>query len=166
VARRAVCQEAGPTGFGLHRALLAAGVDSVIVAPGLWCDATHANAVRAAVARIRLPSYGIHALFNGVCEGEGTGAAVLIRALEPLSGLEAMRARRGRRLRDGQLCSGPGKLTQALAILLDHNGGDLASDSIRARSRWTVVCRACRPPDVSRGHHQGDRIAVALLCGG
>ena len=63
-------------------------------------------------------SYGIHALLNVVVEAEGIGAAVLIRALEPLDGVDHMRARRGReRLTD--LCSGPGKLTQALGIGLD-----------------------------------------------
>jgi DNA-3-methyladenine glycosylase len=69
-------------------------------------------------------SYGIHALLNAVSEPEGIGAAALIRALEPLEGVELMRERRGvQRLRD--LCSGPGKLTQALAIGLEHNGCDL-----------------------------------------
>jgi DNA-3-methyladenine glycosylase len=69
-------------------------------------------------------SYGIHALLNAVCEPEGVGAAVLIRALEPLEGLETMRARRGLERRE-DLCSGPGKLTQALAIELDLNGTSL-----------------------------------------
>jgi DNA-3-methyladenine glycosylase len=69
-------------------------------------------------------SYGIHALLNAVCEPEGTGAAVLIRALEPLDGIELMRSRRGlQRVED--LCSGPGKLTQALGIELGENGSDL-----------------------------------------
>jgi DNA-3-methyladenine glycosylase len=69
-------------------------------------------------------SYGIHALLNAVSEPEGVGAAALIRALEPLEGVELMRERRGvDGLRD--LCSGPGKLTQALAIELEHNGCDL-----------------------------------------
>jgi DNA-3-methyladenine glycosylase len=85
-------------------------------------------------------SYGVHALLNAVCEPEGVGAAVLIRALEPLEGIEAMRDRRGtsgtrtivdresadlRSAGDAELCSGPGKLTQALGIRLSENGGDL-----------------------------------------
>jgi len=74
-------------------------------------------------------SYGIHALLNAVCEPEGVGAAVLIRALEPLEGLDLMRARRGLE-RAEDLCSGPGKLTQALAIELDLNGSDLESGPI------------------------------------
>jgi DNA-3-methyladenine glycosylase len=75
-------------------------------------------------------SYGIHALLNAVCEPEGEGAAVLIRALEPLEGIPEMRARRGglRRLED--LCSGPGKLTQALGIGLELNGTSLIDGPI------------------------------------
>jgi DNA-3-methyladenine glycosylase len=69
-------------------------------------------------------SYGIHAMLNAVCEPEGTGAAVLIRALEPVDGIELMRARRGLEA-VADLCSGPGKLTQALAIALTDNGSDL-----------------------------------------
>ena len=69
-------------------------------------------------------SYGVHAMLNAVAEPDGVGAAVLIRALEPSAGIDLMRARRGRE-RLEELCSGPGKLTQALAIELIHNGGDL-----------------------------------------
>jgi len=69
-------------------------------------------------------SYGIHAMLNAVAEPVGVGAAALIRALEPLEGIELMRARRGaERVED--LCSGPGKLTQALAIGFDLDGSDL-----------------------------------------
>jgi DNA-3-methyladenine glycosylase len=69
-------------------------------------------------------SYGIHAMLNAVTEPEGVGAAVLIRALQPLDGIEQMRARRGVDPIRG-LCSGPGKLTQALGIGLEYNGTDL-----------------------------------------
>jgi DNA-3-methyladenine glycosylase len=69
-------------------------------------------------------SYGIHAMLNAVCEPAGVGAAVLIRALEPIEGVEEMRRRRGvERLES--LSSGPGKLAQALDIELRHNGADL-----------------------------------------
>jgi DNA-3-methyladenine glycosylase len=95
-------------------------------------------------------SYGVHALLNAVCESEGAGAAVLIRALEPVAGLGAMRARRGlghagasagarlpagsgerprassRVRREEDLCSGPGKLTQALGVELSQNGCSLS----------------------------------------
>ena len=74
-------------------------------------------------------SYGIHALLNAVCEDEGVGAAVLIRALEPLEGVDRMRARRGLERRE-DLCSGPGKLTQALGIGLALNGSDLVGGAI------------------------------------
>jgi DNA-3-methyladenine glycosylase len=79
-------------------------------------------------------SYGIHALFNAVCEPEGVGAAVLIRALEPIAGLDTMRERRGLHAVE-QLCSGPGKLTQALAIELGLNGSDLVGGPIRLGPR-------------------------------
>ena len=66
-------------------------------------------------------SYGIHWCVNFVCEKEGSASAVLIRALQPTHGLAAMRRRRG--LHDERsLCSGPGKLTEALGITDEHNG--------------------------------------------
>jgi DNA-3-methyladenine glycosylase len=79
-------------------------------------------------------SYGIHALLNAVCEPPGVGAAVLIRALEPTDGIELMRARRGlESLR--ALCSGPGKLTQALGIELVDNGVDLERGPVTISER-------------------------------
>jgi DNA-3-methyladenine glycosylase len=84
-------------------------------------------------------SYGIHALLNPVCEPEGVGAAVLIRALEPLEGVELMQARRGvERLE--QLCSGPGKLTQALGIELDRNGTDLVDGPVTIAAPLAAWC--------------------------
>ena len=71
-------------------------------------------------------SYGVHALLNAVCEPEGVGTAVLIRALEPLEGVDLMRERRGFE-RAEDLCSGPGKLTQALGIGLELNGTELGT---------------------------------------
>ena len=66
-------------------------------------------------------SYGIHWCVNVACEGVGTGAAVLLRALEPTHGLATMRTRRGD-VPDALLCAGPGRLTQALAITREHDG--------------------------------------------
>jgi len=74
-------------------------------------------------------SYGVHALLNAVAEDEGIGAAALIRALEPVEGIDLMRERRGVEAVEG-LCSGPGKLTQALGIWLDLNGTPLTGGPI------------------------------------
>ncbi len=112
-------------------------------------------------------SYGIHAMLNAVCEPEGVGAAVLIRALQPITGIEEMRARRisnGQpRMRDGQirdaeLCSGPGKLTQALGIWLSNNGGDLLEGPIRIGPR----AEGWEQPSVVVGTRVGITKAVEL----
>jgi DNA-3-methyladenine glycosylase len=81
-------------------------------------------------------SYGIHRLLNFVAEPEGDAAAVLIRALEPTEGIDRMRERRGVERLD-ELCSGPGKLTQALGIGLELNGVPLDSGPIRVMPRET-----------------------------
>jgi DNA-3-methyladenine glycosylase len=83
-------------------------------------------------------SYGIHWCVNFVCEKEGSAAAVLIRALEPTHGLAAMRRRRGVQ-DDRALCSGPGKLTEALAITHRHNGLALDVPPIALHARTGTV---------------------------
>jgi DNA-3-methyladenine glycosylase len=102
-------------------------------------------------------SYGVHSLLNAVCDAEESGAAVLIRALQPLDGIEIMRARRGV-ARDEELCSGPGKLTQALGIGLELNGTSLLDGPIRIEPRapgWEA-------PDVAIGRRIGITKAVDL----
>ena len=109
-------------------------------------------------------SYGIHALVNVVCEPAGVGAAVLIRALEPIAALDAMRERRGLHAVE-QLCSGPGKLTQALGIELELNGTDLVAGPLRIGPRppgWEDVEIVDRH---AHRDHQGGRAGVALLRG-
>jgi DNA-3-methyladenine glycosylase len=94
-------------------------------------------------------SYGIHWCVNFVCEEIGSASAVLIRALEPTDGIEAMRERRG--LDDPRaLCSGPGKLCQALGITREHDG--LALD----RPPFELRERAGEPEIV-----QGPRIGIS-----
>jgi DNA-3-methyladenine glycosylase len=100
-------------------------------------------------------SYGIHACMNVVCEREGEAAAVLIRALEPQWGIERMRERRGRdRLED--LCSGPGKLTEALGIGQELNRASLADGPLELCS----PAREGAPPGVVTGPRIGISKAV------
>ncbi|MDB5871572.1 MAG: DNA-3-methyladenine glycosylase [Ramlibacter sp.] len=92
-------------------------------------------------------SYGIHWCLNFVCREEGHGAGVLIRAIEPLRGLELMRVRRG--LDDPRLlCSGPGRVGQALAITREHNG-------LRLDRAPFKVLAATEPPQVVEGPRIG-----------
>jgi DNA-3-methyladenine glycosylase len=79
-------------------------------------------------------SYGIHSCLNFVCEPPGSAAAVLIRALEPRWGIERMSARR-RRENPLELCSGPGKLTEALGIGLEMNRESLLEPPFELRGR-------------------------------
>jgi DNA-3-methyladenine glycosylase len=79
-------------------------------------------------------SYGIHWCLNFVCEPEGSASAVLIRAIEPTEGLVAMRRRR--RLPEARdLCSGPGKLCEALGVTIQHNGLPLDRAPFELRAR-------------------------------
>ncbi len=102
-------------------------------------------------------SYGVHSLLNAVAEPEGVGAAVLIRALEPVEGIELMRARRGLE-RAEELCSGPGKLTQALDIGLSLNGSSLVDGPIELLVREP----GAREPRVVVGERVGITKAVEL----
>ena len=90
-------------------------------------------------------SYGIHWCVNFVCEAEGSASAVLIRALEPTDGLAAMRRRRGL-TEERALCSGPGKLTEALGITHAHNALalDEAPFALHARRSEVVVVSGLR----------------------
>lgn len=105
-------------------------------------------------------SYGIHALLNAVCEAPGEGAAVLIRALAPAAGIELMHERRAgpRALRDVDLCSGPGKLTQALAIGLELNGSSLQSGPVEILPRRAGTGE----PEIVTGRRVGITKAVEL----
>lgn len=92
-------------------------------------------------------SYGIHHCINVVTGDEGDPAAVLIRALEPLGGLDAMAARRGR---DTDLCNGPGRLAQALGVTMRHNYRDLARPPIQLQPGQPVA-----DPEVGTGGRIG-----------
>jgi DNA-3-methyladenine glycosylase len=114
-------------------------------------------------------SYGIHTMLNAVAEPEGVGAGVLIRALEPVAGIELMAARRGltqsssaqpasRLAQLEQLCSGPGKLTQALGVSLAQNASSLSSGPVRIGPR----ARGWEDPPVLQGTRIGISQAVEL----
>jgi DNA-3-methyladenine glycosylase len=98
-------------------------------------------------------NYGIHYLVNAVTESEGSPAAVLVRALEPIDGIDLMtrRRRNGRADIASNLCRGPGNLTQALGITLAENRLDLTS------SRLTIEDRGVVPPHVAWGPRIGIR---------
>jgi DNA-3-methyladenine glycosylase len=102
-------------------------------------------------------SYGVHSLLNAVAEPAGVGAAVLIRALEPLEGVDLMRQRRGI-ARPEALCSGPGKLTQALGIGLALNESSLVDGPVEI----LAPAAGARRPRVVAGERVGITKAVEL----
>jgi DNA-3-methyladenine glycosylase len=89
-------------------------------------------------------SYGIHWCLNLVCDAPGRAEAVLIRALQPLVGLDAMRARRGVEA-ERSLCSGPGRLCQALGVTRDHDGLPLDAPPFELHAREGVPEIATAP---------------------
>jgi len=129
-------------------------------------------------------SYGLHWCANVVCGAEGEGVAVLVRALQPVAGLEEMSSARsaGRRpeapaVRRRDLCRGPGRLCQALGVTGDHDGADLLTGdrglwldddgwrpAIDQGVRIGITAAPDRPwrwwvrgaPEVSRGHQPAD----------
>jgi DNA-3-methyladenine glycosylase len=99
-------------------------------------------------------SYGIHWCLNLVCDEEGCAEAVLLRALEPLYGLEAMQERRGLE-NDRLLCAGPGRLCQALGVTREHDGLPLDEPP------FELHAPAVRP-DVVAGRRIGISVATSL----
>ena len=93
-------------------------------------------------------TYGMHFCMNAVARGPGEGSAVLLRAAEPLEGIDGMRTRRGR---DGvrELCSGPARLTEAMAVARDLDGADLVDGDVV----W--IERGARPGAVGAGPRVG-----------
>jgi DNA-3-methyladenine glycosylase len=89
-------------------------------------------------------SHGIHAMLNIVAEPAGSTAAILVRALEPVFGIDLMQERRGLKSAKS-LCSGPGKLCQALGITLDDHGIDLVTSDVV----WIVPKDGPSPVSVS-----------------
>jgi DNA-3-methyladenine glycosylase len=95
-------------------------------------------------------NYGIHSLMNVVTEPDGCPAAVLIRALDPLDGVDTMRRRRGRAMKGRrvrvrrelaahELCRGPGNLTMAMAITLTENRSDLVGGRLFVEDRGRAI---------------------------
>jgi DNA-3-methyladenine glycosylase len=85
---------------------------------------------RAGVAYVYF-TYGMHHCMNAVCGAEGEASAVLIRALEPLYGIERMREKAPPALREHKFASGPGRICRALGVERRHNGSDLTRSALR-----------------------------------
>ena len=102
-------------------------------------------------------NYGVHYLMNAVTEADGFPGAVLIRALQPLDGVDLMRTRRapdGRAIDDHDLCRGPGNLTKALGITIKDNRVDLSA------SKLTIEDRGISVGEIATGPRIGIRVAV------
>jgi DNA-3-methyladenine glycosylase len=119
--------------------------------------ACHASFGRTASFAYVYLNYGIHFLMNAVTEADGYPGAVLIRALQPVDGIELMKKRRapdGRGIDDHDLCRGPGNLTKALGITIKDNRLDLAT------SKLTIEDRGISVGEIATGPRIGIRVAV------
>ena len=105
-------------------------------------------------------TYGMHWCANVVCGPEGEAAAVLIRALEPLRGIDAMRRARPAARSERALCNGPAKLCQALGISGADNGTDLLARSVDPPAVRLLDDRTPPPATPDRGPRVGIRRAV------
>ena len=101
-------------------------------------------------------TYGMHWCANAVCGEDGEGVAVLLRALAPVSGLEEMHAARPAARSGRDLCSGPGKLCQALGITGQHDGADLVSGA----GGLTIADDGTPPPEAP-----GNGVRIGLSAG-
>ena len=106
-------------------------------------------------------SYGMHFCLNVVTEPQGQAAAVLIRALAPACGLELMRARRGPAISDRDLCRGPGRLCQALAITLGDDGADLCGPDLWIAETPGVESDGASPPIANPPIASSPRIGIS-----
>jgi DNA-3-methyladenine glycosylase len=100
-------------------------------------------------------SYGVHWCANAVCGPEGTGHAVLLRALAPVAGIDEMWARRSGARREQDLSSGPGKLCQALDLSREHDGADLVTGE-----GGVLIASDGRRPPARPG--RGPRIGISV----
>lgn len=100
-------------------------------------------------------SYGVHWCANVVTGADGEGSAVLLRAVEPMQGIERMRELRGGMTNDRLLCAGPGRLTQAFGLTGGHNGSDLVTGG----ELWISPGRKVAPEDVVAGRRVGISVA-------
>jgi DNA-3-methyladenine glycosylase len=98
--------------------------------------------------------YGLHWGSNAVCGEVGEGAGVLLRAIEPIAGIEQMRALRLAARRDRDLADGPGKLSQAMGLTRAHDGADLVTGDRGVR----IVDDGLPPPDAPR---VGPRVGIS-----
>lgn len=100
-------------------------------------------------------SYGVHWCCNVATGEEGEGSAVLLRAVEPVQGLDRMRERRPGILNDRLLCAGPGRLTLAFDIHREHNGVDLVTN----KSLWLAAGRPVPAAEIAAGTRVGLTVA-------